>query len=71
MDANEVDWYTRQRHSYSYQRVDGVAVEGHHHKEYGAQAKDDWEEQRQLEEAERGKEEEKSSERLGRKTVQD
>lgn len=83
VDAKEVDWYTRQCHSYSHQRVDGVTVEGHHHQEYGAQAEDDWEEQRQLWEAERGNEEVKRmnkerkvvrrshecSQRLERKTV--
>lgn len=48
VDANVVDWYTRQRHSNSHQSVDGVTVEGNHYQEYTAQAEDDWEEQGQL-----------------------
>lgn len=54
MDANVVDWCTRQRHSDSHQRVDGVTEEGNHDQKYTAQAVDDREEQRELQGAERG-----------------
>lgn len=53
MDANEVDWYARQCHSNSHQRVNGVAVEGNHYQEYAAQAVEDGEEQRELQGGER------------------
>lgn len=55
VDANVVDWRTRQRHTNSHQRVDGVTVEGNHYQEYAAQAVNDWEEQRELQGAERGR----------------
>lgn len=38
VDAQEVDWCARQRHSNSYQRVDSVTVERHHHQENAAHA---------------------------------
>lgn len=50
VDAEVVDWCSGQRHCNSHQRIDGVAVERHHHQEYAAQAVNDWEEQRQLQE---------------------
>lgn len=57
VDANVVDWCSGQRHGNSHQRVNRVAVEGHHHQEYTAQAVDDWKEQRQLQRVKRGKKE--------------
>lgn len=55
VDANEVDWCTRQCHCNSHQRVDGITVEGNHYEENAAQAVDYWEEQRQLQGAETGR----------------
>ena len=55
VDANEVDWCTRQCHCNSHQRVDGITVEGNHYEENAAQAVDYWEEQRQLQGVETGR----------------
>lgn len=70
VEANKVDWYTRQRHSNAHQRVDGVAVEGNHDQEYAAHTVDDREEQRQLQGRvdDKGKVRKREKcERLGRK----
>lgn len=48
MDTHEVDRGTRQGHSYSHQRVDGVTVKRHYHQEYTAQTVHHREEQGQL-----------------------
>lgn len=48
MEAEEVDGHAGQRHGDAHQRVDGVAVERHHHQEEAAQAVHDGEEQGQL-----------------------
>lgn len=55
VDANEVDWCTRQCHCNSHQRVDGITVEGNHYEENAAQAVDYWEEQRQLQGVDTGR----------------
>lgn len=60
VEANVVHWCTRQCHSNSHQRVDGVTVEGNHYQENTAHAVDDWEEQRQLQK--KGKQESREEE---------
>lgn len=45
MEAEVVYWCARQRHSDSYQGVDGVAVQWHHNQEHTAYAVDDGEEE--------------------------
>jgi len=48
VDAQVVDGHAGQRHADAHQGVDGVAVEGQHHQEDGAQAVDHREEQGEL-----------------------
>lgn len=52
VDAEVVDWRPRERHADPHQRVGGVAVERNHHQEDAADAVDDREKQRQLQERE-------------------
>lgn len=54
VDEEEVDWYTRQCHTDSHQRIDSITVEGNHYQEHTAYAVDDWEKQRQLQENQEG-----------------
>lgn len=50
VDAEVVDWHTREGHADPHQRVDRVTVERNHHQEDAAHAVDYWEKQGELQE---------------------